>query len=1081
VGLVAAATSVALTALNLPALWSGGIIASNLVRPSSIPSYETSAMTYLNSQGSGSRVLGLPGEDFAAYTWGDTGDPIASGLLDRPYVGRQATAAGTPAAANLLQAVDQPLQEGILDMSALAPMARLMSVGQILLQSDLQYERYHLPLPQYLWGEMVPAPSGLTGPTTFGGPNPAPTIRYPLDSELRLGLPTGGPQPPALAVFAVSDPRELVRTESPSQPLIVAGDGSGLIEAASSGILSGAGNQPVLYAAPLVNDAAEFDQAMASGAELVITDTNPLADYRWGSLRDNVGQVEQPGSGDLVSNPSDYALPVFPGQTTADQTVAEISGVASVRASSYGDPINFTPENRPVNAVDGDLGTAWTFGAHESPDGGRIQINLTQPVTADHVTLTQAQLVRPNRRITSVTLLFDGRQPVTANLTGSSYSSPGQTVSFPSRTFKQLEVVVDTASGGQDKRYDGLAPVGFAEIAIPGVGPAAESLRLPTDLLTAAGASSLGHPLAILMQRSRSIEPPRHDPEPQMSRTFVLPTARTFSIAGTAEINSGDSDNLINQLVGLTPPPALRPGEATVIAANSSTRLDSDRQARANTAVDGNPNTAWIAETGPQAGEWLSFTLNRPITFDHLGLQVVNDGRHSLPTRITITTESESQPVDVPPRAVGVGREQGATSTIPLDFPALTGRTIKITIDAIHPVRALDYYSTFAGLTDILPVGIAELGLPGVDQPAPPSVVPQHCQPGLLKIDGHPVDVMVAGSVSGALGGDQLALEPCGNATNGIRLGAGPHTVQTSSRLPSGWSIDQLWLESAAGGVAAAGAWGQSGGAPPPSPPSLHLDDQNRTSATVTVEGNGQPFWLVLGQSLSSGWSATLLGGRSLGAPHLIDGYANGWFIPAGVVNGKTVIHLVWTPQRVVWAAIGVSGVALVGSLLVAVWPERWNPWRRRRRPVRMGGRRPPLAPATFGTLAAVDLPRLRAGPSRKRVAVAALVWGALAAVASRPVIGALGAAAVVIGCVWSRGRLAVRIGAVVALAALPVYEVAQQTAHHYWPDINWPAEMSLANDLAWLGLVWLGADLIAGYVRSRTDDRRPSEAIVRR
>jgi hypothetical protein len=335
---------------------------------------------------------------------------------------------------------------------------------------------------------------------------------------------------------------------------------------------------------------------------------------------------------------------------------------------------------------------------------------------------------------------------------------------------------------------------------------------------------------------------------------------------------------------------------------------------------------------------------------------------------------------------------------------------------------------------------------------------------------------MVAGTTSAALSGEQLALEPCGNSVNGIRLSTGTHTVQTSPRLPSGWSIDQLWMQSAAGGEEAAGAHASSGG---PSP-AVHVDDQNRTSATVTVDGTGQSFWLVLGQSLSSGWSATLAGGRSLGAPQLIDGYANGWFIPAGVINGPTVIHLVWTPQRLVWAAIGVSGVALVGSLLVAVWPERWNPWRRRRRPIRMG-RRPSLAPATFATFVAADLPRLRAGPSIRRVAMAALVWGVVAGVASLPLIGLAGAAAVVIGCVWSRGRLVVRVAALATLAALPVYAVAQQVAHDYWPDINWPTDLSLANDLAWLGLVWLGADLIAGYVRSRSGVSRPSEAIVRR
>ena len=156
VGLVAGAACLALVAVDLPPLWTGNLVASNLARPSNIPSYWQQAAAYLNAAGSSTRVLGIPGEDFAAYSWGVTQDPIAAGLLNRPYVTRQVVPSGTPGAANLLQALDEPLQEGTLDLQALAPVARLMSVGDVLLQSDLQYERYDLPLPQTLWNELVP-------------------------------------------------------------------------------------------------------------------------------------------------------------------------------------------------------------------------------------------------------------------------------------------------------------------------------------------------------------------------------------------------------------------------------------------------------------------------------------------------------------------------------------------------------------------------------------------------------------------------------------------------------------------------------------------------------------------------------------------------------------------------------------------------------------------------------------------------------------------------------------------------------------------------------------------------------------
>ena len=1082
-GLVAAAVSVGLVAADLPALWTGGLVAANLSRPETIPSYWTAATSYLDARRSATRVLGLPGEDFGAYSWGVTMDPIPQGLLTRPYVSRQVVPAGSPASADLLQALDQPLQEGTLDMAALAPVARLMSAGDILLQSDLQYERYHLPLPQVLYGEMDPPPAGLTGPVTFGGPNPAPRIRYPLYSEMRLGLPAGTPEPPALAVFGVDAPRPLVRTEAPDTPIVLAGDGAGVVEAAGAGLLDG--TQPIVYAASPAGRSP-----LAAGATLVLTDTNPLASRKWGSLRDNIGQVDQPGAPSLSQDPSVYELPVFPGQTPADQTVARVGGLVSVQATAYGDSLSFTPENRPVFAFDGDPSTAWTFGAHQSVGGTAIVAQLASPVTADHVTLVQ---VHPSgavkRTITGVTLRFDGGRPVHVRLTAASVSPAGQTVSFPARTFSRFQLTVDGATGGARKRYDGLPQVGFREISIPGVGPATETLRLPTDLLTRAGQASLSHPLDVLLQRSRAVEPPRHDPEPQMSRTFILPTARAFALAGTAEINAGDSDYLIDQLIGLIPAggpgPSAVPagGPARVVAANSSTRLDGDRRARANAAVDGDPATAWIAETGPQAGEWLSVRLDRPVTFGHLDLQVINDGRHSLPSRITISTESGSRTVDLSVPAVGRGRPQGATTPVPVSFPALAGRSVRVTVDAVRQVRALDYYSTYAGITDVLPVGIAELGLPGVVQPAAPVHLPAVCQSGLIRVDGHPVDVEVTGATAAALGGQQLLLAPCGNSADGIHLGPGSHTVTTSPRLPTGWSVDQLWLSSAAGGAPA--PLGATVDRAEPAAP-VRVTASNRTSETVQVTGNGRPMWLVLGQSYSDGWHATA-SGLDLGRPQLVDAFANGWLLPA-VAPGRTItVHLVWTPQRVIWAALGLSAAAIAGCAVVAARPEPGGARRRRRRRQSGAGSedrntrvdrvgRPPTAhsplPASARALAGLDPAGRRherePGIADRRTLAAVILWGAGVAVVSRPAIGLVAALAALVGDRRRRGRALVRLAAAAALVALPVYEVAQQVAHRYWPSIDWPADLSAANDIAWLGLALVGSDLIAGALRSR-------------
>ena len=71
---------------------------------------------------------------------------------------------GSLPTADILEAVDTPIQEGVLDPRALAPMAALMSAGDLLLQNDLQFERYDVPDPQGRRPVVPPDPSGSQRP-----------------------------------------------------------------------------------------------------------------------------------------------------------------------------------------------------------------------------------------------------------------------------------------------------------------------------------------------------------------------------------------------------------------------------------------------------------------------------------------------------------------------------------------------------------------------------------------------------------------------------------------------------------------------------------------------------------------------------------------------------------------------------------------------------------------------------------------------------------------------------------------------------------------------------------------------------
>jgi arabinofuranan 3-O-arabinosyltransferase len=1100
-GLVVLVLSAALLAANLPPLWDGTLVASNLDRPSALPGYITEAAQYLNAQNHDTRVLEIPGEDFAYYTWGVAADPVWPGLMTRSYLIRGVQPQGEPGSVNLLEALDESIQDGLFVPSTLAPIARLFSAGDILFESDVQYERFNDARPQPLWLQLLTT-SGLSAPTTFGRPTLYKPIKYPLTDETQLAIPTGAAIPPPVAVFAVPGARTIVRTETPQAPLVVDGDGQGLVNAAAAGLL--ADNPTIFYsasAAAAAKSPSSLKSQLARGAILVLTDSNDKQLSTWGTLNDNDGYVERAGETPLATNPSEVAMPVFPGAGSDTQTVAEISQVASVRATAYGNPIANTPENRPFQAIDGNSDTAWTEGAFSPATDESLQIKLTHPVTTDHISLLQPQTGEPNRYVTRVTLTFDGHRRENVALSHASRVVPGQTVTFPRTTFRTLTVTIDATSSGIRKSYQSQSAVGFAEVTIPGVPPATETLRLPTDLLSAVGTASASHQLDIVLNRERAdpSTPPRTDPELTLARQFTLPTARDFSIGGLARISTLIPDPVVNSLVGRTAATAspTSPGEATVVVANSSGRLPGDPNADASAAVDGNPDTSWMPGLGPQDGGWVDYQLSKPITFDHLDLQLVADGRHSIPTAITVSTSSGSRRVTLPHIGTGKGRPQGSVTPVLVQFPALTGSNVRITIDATDPVHFLDYVS---GKENTEAVGLAEAGIPDVAAQTTPAQIPTRCWSNLLQIDGKPIDIAISGTSATGLSNGGLSITGCGNSAKGIRLSAGTHILTTSPYSTVGLNVDSLTLASAAGGAPLPLT---STGLIPASPvpvaqsPSVKVLSQNRSGMKVSVSGDGKPFWLVLGESQSRGWVATTQSGVALASSTLIDGYANGWYVPGTAATGTTVVNIEWQPQRVVNGAILASSGALAASLGLVLLPPGLVAGRLARRRSRKGKAKGkvngaaaeadvPMAQATATAIATdTDMqPRLsnpfRSGglrPAWYWAAGIAVLGGLVAAAIVAPLAGLAVGAVLLLGLLVDRSRVVLVLGALGLITLTGVVMARGQFLHRFVPDINWPAHFPVANSFTWLAICLLAADAVVVAVRLRPSSARSEKS----
>jgi hypothetical protein len=676
---------------------------------------------------------------------------------------------------------------------------------------------------------------------------------------------------------------------------------------------------------------------------------------------------------------------------------------------------------------------------------------------------------------------------------------------FPRTTFRTLSVTIDATSAGIRKTYNGESAVGFADVKIPGVPASTETLRLPTDMLSAAGAASASHQLDIILNRARAqVTPPRSDPELTLDRQFTLPTTRRFSIGGLARISTLAPDPVINAIIGRTAATSAprSPGEARIDVANSSGRLPGDLNADAAAAVDGNPATSWMPGLGPQDGGWVEYALSKSITFDHLDLVVVADGRHSIPTSITVKTASGSRHVTLPHVSPGQGRAQGSVTSVPVQFSPLSGSDVRITIDATDPVHFLDYVSDRQNTE---PVGLAEVGIPGVAVQTTPRTIPPTCHPNLLQIDGKPIDVEISGSTKTALGNGALSITGCGNSASGVTLSAGTHIVTTSPYTVAGLNLDTLTLDSAAGGAAL--RLSSSGQITPSAVPvrtsaKVTVLSQNRTGMKVAVHGDGTPLWLVLGESQNRGWVATTQSGLSLGSSTLIDGYSNGWYIPARAADGTTVVNIEWQPQRVVAAAILTSAAALaVSAALVLVPPGlvgRRLTRRRKKTAPRHRHRHVPVAMAVPGASALASAPPsartatsevgvelhpvfalpLRSGGSRPTWYAAlgiAVVGGLLAAAIVAPLAGIAVALLLVLGLLVDRSRLVLVLGSVGLVALTGVVMSRGQFIHRFVPDIMWPTHFPLANGLTWMSVCLLGADAVVVAVRHRLprDPRR--------
>jgi arabinofuranan 3-O-arabinosyltransferase len=1008
--------------VNLLPWFTGSAASSSLLRPETLPTATTNLAAYLNSgssadsggDGPDGRIFTIPGADFADYRWGGTVDPVLPGLTDRSVLYRELIPQGSAGTADLLNAFDRRLAEGWFEPATLEPIATMFGVETIVVRNDLQHERYRLARPGPLWSDVT----SVLGRPDHAGPLTTDVTRITLIDEITLARQGAAEQYPITAAFELDEGNDLssLNVRSASSPMILAGNGDGIVDVVAAGLFDA--DRPVVYAAGLDDGL----RTAAASPWWVVTDTNRKQGHRWSSIGSNLGALEAADVLTFDDDPNDSRLDLFPDGSTEldDQTIAvHLGDVASVAASSYGGRIIYTAEDAPGFAIDGDPSTAWRAGIAEDSVGARWVVDFAVPEDLDVLRLLQPQLGANDRVITRIGVRTDTGSSE-FDLDDSSWVDSGQSLDLLAAGLggltSRVEIEVLSDNLGDLASYVGRPGVGFAEVTpIRSDGSVVvddRTVRLP---VAAALGIAADDPLTYVLTRQR-IEPStpnRQAPEPAIDRLFDVPFDRSFVLTGQARLSATARDDVLTSVLIASEAPQ----RAT---ATASVRLPGSAASRGDAAVDGDMTTAWQTPFDGTLGATLTIAQQTPIEANELTITWRSDGKHAAPQALTVTDGATAFEVAVP-----LTTSESGLSTVTIPVPTFTASNTTITLDAVSGETVPEYYS---GVERSLPVGIAEVSFGPAASGAPlpaARVLSSGCRSDLISLDGAPLAVEVTGEVDGV-----LDITSCIDAT--FDLTAGQHRLVATDGKLTGLDLDRLVLDTAQRAAA------------PSSDGGVVITRTDATAIDASLTATDDTTLLMLPQSHNLGWTATV-DGVDLGAPRLVDGYANGWLLPAGTSDRS--LELRWTPQRSINVGQGIS--ALAGFVILGLIAA--GRVRRNRRPV---------------VQVAADDEWPRAAPTLTPTALAAvaattvvgfvLVGGPLAALTSAVVS--------LIVLVDRRTRLALVVAAgvvCVGWAAVSGLVIALEWRYDYANGPDWPLRFTWAAPVTWMVIAAVSTHVI--------------------
>lgn len=662
---------------------------------------------------------------------------------------------------------------------------------------------------------------------------------------------------PMISVLRVD--REVARVEAVHRDDVetLAGGPEDILTALEAGVLDA--ETPVVM---------EGEPGWDDTAPDVVGDGYRKRERGFGRLEDAVSQVMSADEEFRTAR----AANDYPGPESVERVVASYDGVASVTASSSGGySDNFgpvRPEVGPYSAVDGLPSTFWQSSPLLEPEGQWLQVDFDEPV--DY----------PRLRVTAS---VDGVAGVPVRELTVTAGGLVQTVQVDPETglaevdlpaeYDSVRVVVSGVAGEdgvvalREVDLDGLTV--DRRLVVPAAGDAdtAFVLRARPHRRGCIDAG-LGTSCGFLGDARPSEE------ESGLVREITVDEAGSWSLDGSVVARSSASAQRLLE-------PILQDTRV-----RASTTYLSEPGVAPQMAFDADPRTFWAAAEGDPRPT-LRLRWPRRTTLD--SLSVVDPAGSAVgPSGAVLQSGTQRREVDL--------------SSGSAEFEPLTTRWLTITFEPAP-----------AGAD--APVGVAELGLPGLedqryllDRQLPTGSV---CGLGPeVEVDGQVHPTRVSGVLGDVIDGTPLRLEGCGDP---IELDVGAHEVRFRS-------TDQF--------AATALTLRPRGAATAPAAERRATTVRSWTTERREVEvGEGPASVLVVPENVNDGWVARL-GDDELERVR-VDGWKQGYLLPEG--DGG-VVTLTFAPHRWYQAALGAGGLAAVALLVGAVVLRRrertrLDPW----------------------------------------------------------------------------------------------------------------------------------------------------------